>query len=195
MVVAGAVSLLLPAVLGAQETGTSVYHAPYATFVRYEFGATVSFQRGSQTGVEAYYRRGVGPVDVGFRAGRMIRDEVQDSFLFGLQVRVPLLPEERSPVRGTIVAGAGLDVSGGTSLWVPVGVSLGRRLLVEKSPVSLIPYVQPTVFFTTVGSGVEAGLGLGLDVRLSSRFEFRVSGGFGTGVSPEGVAVTAAWLR
>lgn len=180
----------------AQETGTPVFHAPYASFVRYEFGAAVSFQRGYQTGIEGHYRRAVGPVDVAFRGGGMLRgDDVQDSFLVGLQVRVPVLPEERFPLRGALVAGAGLDLSGGASLWVPVGLSLGRRLLVEKSPVSLVPYIQPTVFFTTVGSGVEAGLGVGLDLRLSRAFAFMVSGGVGTGGAPEGVAVTVTWLR
>lgn len=179
----------------AQETGTPVFHAPYRSFLRSEFGPAVSFQRAYQTGVEGHYRRGFGTVDGAVRAGLMIRDEVQDSFLFGLDVRIPLIAEERFPLRGALVAGAGLDVSGGVSLWVPVGLSLGRRLNVEKSAVSLVPYLQPTVFFTSVESGVEAGLGLGLDLRLSAAFEFRVSGGFGTGGSPEGVAVSAVWLQ
>jgi len=178
-----------------QETGTPVFHSPYRSFLRYEFGAAASFQRGSQTGIEGHYRRGFGVVDGAVRAGIMVRDDVQDSFLFGLGTRIPLLDEARFPLRGALIAGAGLDVSGGVSLWVPVGLSLGRRLNVEKSAVSLVPYVQPTVFFTSVGSGVEAGLGLGLDLRLSSAFEFRVSGGFGTAGAPEGVAVSAMWLR
>lgn len=179
----------------AQETGTSVFHSPYRSFAGYEFGASASFQRGSQTGIEGDYRRGFGAVDGAARAGFMVRDDAQDSFLVGLDVRVPLIPEERFPVRGALIAGAGLDVSEGVSLWVPVGLSLGRRLNVEKSSVSLVPYVQPLVFFTTVGSEVGAGLGLGLDLRLSPAFEFRVSGGFGTGGAPEGVAVSAVWLR
>jgi len=180
---------------GAQETGTSIYHAPYRSFLRYEFGAAVSFQRGSQTGIEGHYRRGAGPVDLAGRAGLMVRDDVQDSFLFGVQARVPFLFEEQSPLRGALVAGAGLDVSGGATLWVPVGVSLGRRLVVEKSAVRLVPYAQPTVFFTSAGSGVVAGVGLGLDLRLSPAFEVRVSGGFGTAGAPDGVGVSAVWLR
>jgi hypothetical protein len=192
-------ALCLPAAIpppaGAQETGTSVYHSPYRSFLRYEFGVAASFQRGSQTGIEGHYRRGVGPVDLAVRAGRMIRDDVQDSFLVGVQGRVPFLSEEQSPLRGALVVGAGLDVSGGVSLWVPVGLSLGRRLVVEQSAVRLVPFVQPTVYFTSVGSGVEAGLGLGLDLRLSPAFEFRVSGGFGTAGAPDGVGVSAVWLR
>jgi len=179
----------------AQETGTPVFHSPYRSFHRYEFGATASFLRASQTGIEGHYRRGVGSVDVAGRAGVLIRDDVQDSFLFGLQARVPFLFEERSPLRGALVAGAGLDVSGEASLWVPVGLSLGRRLIVEKSAVRLVPYVQPTVYFTSVGSGVEAALGLGLDLRLSTGFEVRASGEFGTAGAPDGVGVSAVWLR
>jgi hypothetical protein len=125
----------------------------------------------------------------------MIRDDVQDSFLVGVDARIPLVNEERFPLRGALIVGAGLDVSGGVTLWVPLGLSFGRRLNVEKSAVRLVPYVQPTVFFTSSGSGVGAGLGLGLDLRLSPAFEFRVSGGFGTGGAPEGVAVSAVWLR
>jgi hypothetical protein len=180
----------------AQETGTAVFHSPYRSFLRQEFGAAVSFQRGAQTGVEGHYRRGFGQVDAAVRAGLMVRDDVQDSFLVGIDVRLPLIAEERFPLRGALVTGVGLDVSGGASVWLPVGLSLGRRLIVEKSAVSLIPYVQPTVYFTTVGtSDVGVGLGLGLDVRLSTGFEVRVGGGFGTDGVPEGVAFSAVWLR
>jgi len=172
-----------------------IIESPYRSFQRYEFGGAASFQRGYQTGIEGHYRRGFGAVDGAVRAGIIVRDDVPDSFVVGVGARIPLVAEERFPLRGALVVGAGLDVSGGVSLWVPVGLSLGRRLNVEKSAVSLVPYVQPTVFFTSVGSRVEAGLGLGLDLRLSSAFEFRLGGGFGTGGAPEGVGVSAVWLR
>lgn len=195
-VLLGIVTVVVATPAAGQESGTPVFHAPYASFARYEFGASASFQRGSQTGVEGHYRRAVGPVDIAVRAGRMIRgDGVQDSFLFGVQARVPVLPEERSPLRGTVVAGAGLDVSGGVTLWVPVGLSLGRRLIVEKSAVRLVPFIQPTLYFTSAGEQFEAGVGAGLDVRLSDSFEFRISGGYGTGVAPRGVSASAVWLR
>jgi len=180
----------------AQETGTPVFHAPYRTFGGYEFGATASFQRAYQTGVETYYRRGFGQLDLGLRAGWMIRDDVSDSFLLGFEGRHPVISEERFPLRGAVVTGVGLDFSGGASVWIPVGLSLGRRLNVEDSPVSLIPYIQPTGFFTTVGDTKAAfALGAGLDLRVSSAFELRISGSFGTDAAPVGVAVTAAWLR
>ena len=195
-VVVGLLGTMLAVPAAAQETGTPVFHAPYTSFERYEFGAAASFQRESQTGIEGHYRRAVGPVGLAFRAGRMIRGHgVQDSFLFGLEARVPVLPEERSPLRGALVAGAGLDVSGGVTLWVPVGLSLGRRLIVEKSAVRLVPFVQPTLYFTSAGSQFEAGLGAGLDVRLTDSFEFRISGGYGTETAPRGVSAGAVWLR
>ncbi|MDH4043255.1 MAG: hypothetical protein OEW06_02260 [Gemmatimonadota bacterium] len=182
--------------LAAQETGTPVFQAPYRSFGRYEFGVGASFQRGSQTGIEGEYRRGFGQLDLALRTGLMIRNDVQDSFLIGVDARFPLIDEQRFPMRGALVTGIGLDVSGGASVWVPVGLALGRRLIVENSAVSLVPYVQPTVYFTTVGNDdVGVGLGLGLDLRLSLGFALRVSGGFGTTGVPEGVAVSAVWLR
>lgn len=196
MLLGGVLAFLGPARVAGQETGTPVFHAPYRSFERYDFGASASFQRGSQTGIEAYYRRGLGQLDLGLRAGWMIRDNAADSFLVGVEGRHPLIDEDRFPLRGALVTGVGLDFSGGASVWVPVGLSLGRRLNVENSAVSLVPYVQPTGFFTSVGdTGVAFALGLGLDLRVSGAFEVRVSGSFGTTAAPVGVAVTAAWLR
>ena len=181
---------------GAQETGTPVFHAPYRSFTSHEIGASASFGRSEQTGLEGSYRRGVGAVDVALRAGWMILDGGTDGFVLGLDGRVPLVSELRFPLRGALVTGVGLDFRNGTGVWVPVGLSLGRRLTVEHSAVSLVPYLQPTLLFTSVAADdVGFGLGLGLDLRLSTAFEVRVSGSFGTDAAPAGVAVTAAWLK
>jgi len=191
---AGTLALARPA--AGQETGTPVYHAPYRSFATGEMGATISFERSRQTGVEGFYRHGIGPVDVALRGGWMILDEGPDGFVLGLDGRMPLISEIGFPLRGALVAGVGLDFRNGTGVWVPVGLSLGRRLTVEHSVVSLVPYLQPTVFFTSVAEDdVGFGLGLGLDLRLSSAFELRVSGSFGTAAAPAGVAVTAVWLK
>jgi hypothetical protein len=190
----GGLVLVRPA--RAQETGTPVFHAPYRSFVTQEFGASASFQRAEQTGFEGAYRRGIGVVDVALRAGWMILDNGPDGPVLGLDGRVPLISELSFPLRGALVTGVGLDFRNGTGVWVPVGLSLGRRLTVEHSAVSLVPYVQPTLFFTSVAADdVGFGLGLGLDLRLSSAFEVRVSGAFGTDASPEGVAISAIWLK
>ena len=189
-------TLAVAAPSAAQETGTPVFHAPYRSFERYDFGASASFQRASQTGIEGYYRRGFGHLDLGLRAGWMIRNDAGDSFLIGLEGRHPVISETTFPLRGALVTGIGLDLSGGASVWVPVGLALGRRLNVENSAVSLVPYIQPTGMITSVGSTKAAfALGLGLDLRVSPAFELRVSGSFGTSAAPVGVAATVAWLR
>lgn len=180
----------------AQETGTPVYHSPYRSFAIHEVGASASFQRSEQTGLEGCYRRGVGAVDLALRAGWMILDGGTDGFVVGLDGRIPVISELAFPLRGAVVTGLGLDFRNGTGVWVPVGLSLGRRLTVEHSVVSLVPYLQPTLFVTSVAADdVGFGLGLGLDLRLSAAFEVRVSGSFGTEASPEGVSVTATWLK
>ena len=180
----------------AQETGTPVFHGPYRSFAGYEFGGTVSFQPAQQTAIEGQYRRAFGQLDAGLRAGAMIRDDVQDSFLVGFEARHPLISELHFPLRGALVTGVGLDVSGGVSFWLPVGLTLGRRLTVENSAVSFVPYVQPTGFITsTTSSKLAAALGAGLDIRMSAAFEVRVAGSFGSSGAPEGISVAASWLR
>lgn len=180
----------------AQETGTPVFHAPYRPFATHEIGASASFVRSEQTGFEGSYRRGFGTVDLALRAGWMILDGGTDGFVLGLDGRVALISELSFPLRAALVTGVGLDFRNGTGVWVPVGLSLGRRLTVEHSAVRLVPYLQPTLVFTSVtADDVGFGLGLGLDLRLSPGFEIRVSGSFGTDASPEGVAVSAVWLK
>jgi hypothetical protein len=194
-VLVGGLLLGVPGTARGQETGTPVFHSPYRSYTVHEFGASASFGR-EQTGFEGSYRRGFGAVDVALRAGWMMLDGGPDGPVLGLDGRVPLVSELRFPLRGALVTGVGVDFRNDTGVWVPAGLSLGRRLTVEHSVVSLVPYVQPTVFFTSVGADdVGFGLGLGLDLRVSMAFEVRVSGAFGTDASPEGVAVTAAWLK
>jgi hypothetical protein len=192
----GGLLLWVPGTARGQETGTPVFHSPYRSFTTHEIGASASFGRSEQTGFEGSYRRGFGTVDLALRAGWMILDGGPDGLVLGVEGRIPLISELRFPLRGALVTGVGLDFRNDTGIWVPVGLSLGRRLTVEHSAVSLVPYLQPTLFFTSVAADdVGFGLGLGLDLRLSSAFEVRVSGAFGTDASPEGVAVTASWLK
>ena len=182
-----------------QETGTPVFQAPYRAFLRHEFGASASFLKHSQTAFEGAYRLGVGPVDVGARLGAVLRKNAGDAFLAGVDVRVPVLfHQSGSPLDGSVVTGVGATVGSEVGWWIPLGLSLARRLNLEGSDVSVVPYLQPTGFLTTTGASsvdVGVGLGLGLDVRVTRGFEVRVSGGIGTTFSPRGVAVTAAWLR
>ncbi|HSD31701.1 MAG TPA: hypothetical protein VLB49_07310, partial [Gemmatimonadales bacterium] len=77
-------------------------------------------------------------------------------------------------------------------LIIPVGLSLGRRLDTE-SNLSIVPYLQPTMFITVDGgSDVLFALGLGADFRLSRAFDLRVSAGLG---DVEGVSLGAVWVH
>jgi len=182
-----------------QETGTPVFHAPYRAFASHEFGASASFLENSQTGFEGFYRLGVGPVDVGGRVGGLVRKNAGDVFLAGVDARVPVLfHESGSPLDGSVLTGVGMTVGSDVGWWIPLGLTFARRLNLEGSEVSFVPYLQPTGFLTTAGASavdVGVGLGLGLDVRVTRAFEVRISGGIGTTFTPRGVAMTAAWLR
>jgi hypothetical protein len=76
---------------------------------------------------------------------------------------------------------------------IPVGLSLGRRLDVQESEVSIVPYVQPTMFLVFGNqSDVTFSLGLGADFRLTRRFDARISAGLG---DVEGVSIGAVWVH
>jgi hypothetical protein len=183
----------------AQVTGTPTFHAPYRAFSGHELGASVSFLENSQTAFEALYRVAIGSVDLGARLGGVVRDNADDAVLAGLDARIPVLfHESGSPLDGALVTGVGVAVGNDVAWWLPVGFSVARRLNLEGSDVSLVPYVQPTGFLNKAGAAgwhAGAGLGFGLDLRLTRAFEVRVSGGVGTTFAPRGVAVTAVWLR
>jgi len=99
------------------------------------------------------------------------------------------------PLDGALVLGLGGQFGSGSSvLLVPVGLSLGRRIDLEGSSVSIVPYVQPTGTLVA-GSGNSTflfTLGLGGDFRLSPRFDARVSAGLG---DIEGVSLSAVWVH
>jgi hypothetical protein len=108
-----------------------------------------------------------------------------------------LTHNEQFPLDGAIIAGLGFAFDGGTFGNVPFGLSLGRRVDLENSEISLVPYVQPTGNFV-FGEGTEEfgfSLGFGLDARLSRFFDARVSASFGTTYGIEGFAISAVWIR
>ena len=78
--------------------------------------------------------------------------------------------------------------------WVPVGVSLGRRIQLENSNTTFTPYLHP-VLVPSFGDGdseVGFALGLGVDLTLSESWDIRVSGGLG---DIEGVGISLAYTR
>lgn len=181
--------------LRAQATGTPSYNAPYRAFERSEIGVVVSFPNGGSTAFEGVYRFASRKLDIGFRGGFL--DTPGDAvLLLGAEGRQRVITHSTDfPLDGAIIVGVGGNfVSGNSLLLIPVGLSLGRRIDVEGSQVSIVPYVQPTATFAA-GSGnseVFFSLGLGADFRLTRRFDARISAGIG---DMEGVSIAAVWVH
>ncbi len=183
----------------AQATGTPSYNAPYRAFARHEFGGTLAFQQGSDYSVEGQYRFGYRNWDIGFRGGVLEPEGPGDAIILaGVEARVRVITHTQDfPLDGALVLGVGGQfVSNASTLLIPAGLSLGRRLDVEGSQVSIIPYAQPTLFITVGGpldeTDVIFALGLGADFRLSRVFDIRASASLG---DLEGFALSAVWVR
>lgn len=185
---------------GAQATGMPSFNAPYRAFQRSELGGVVSFPNGGGTGFEGVYRYASGTIDVGLRGGIFDPGGGGKSVLLvGAEGRERVITHTLDfPLDGALIFGAGAGlVSGGSTLFVPVGLSLGRRVDPQGSTVSIVPYVQPSVAFVA-GSGrasaLEFGFGLGADFRLSRVLDARVSGGLGDHPFT-GVSIGAVWVH
>ncbi len=184
--------------MAAQETGTPVFKAPYRAFTSHEFGGNLSFPSGAANfALEGFYGFGHGAYDIGFRGGfEDIEGNGDTRILLGADFRTRVLRStERFPLDGALTIGLGLNAGDGPDVvLVPVGLSLGRRFLLEGSKVSFVPYVHPVLVprFSSDDSDLDAALGLGVDVRFSSRVDFRISGGVG---DIEGISLGLAVVR
>ena len=180
----------------AQSTFTPVFHAPYRPFDRYEFGGNVS-DAGNIT-IEGFYgfaqkdRRW----DLGLRGGVQDNGSCCTTILIGLDARYRVIDQtEDFPLDGALITGVGgRFASGGARLFIPVGLSVGRRLEFSNSATSLVPYVEPVIVpnFGAGGSDLAVALGLGADLRINRRFEIRFS--FGVG-DLENFAIGMAFTR
>jgi hypothetical protein len=181
----------------AQATGTPSFNAPYRAFTRSEIGLILSFPSGGGgTAFEGAYRMSSGKFDVGFKGGLFDPDGPGDAtLLLGAEARQRVITHTVDfPLDGALILGIGGQfVSGNSTLFVPVGLSLGRRVDPEGSTISIVPYVQPTLLLVADGgSDVLFVLGLGADFRLSPRFDARISAGLG---DLEGVSLSAVWVH
>lgn len=192
-----AVSLVvLAAPAFAQETGTPVYLGPVRLFERTSFGLSVS-DPGSGIAFEGEYRQASGATaDFGFRVGFADPDGAGNTaFLFGGDYRLRLLNHsEDFPLDGALVVGAGASlVEGANAMFVPVGFTLGRQILLENSTTSFVPFFTPTIIPTfSDNSELNLAVGLGVDMKFGSRFDLNVSGSFG---DLDGVSVSFNWLH
>ena len=182
--------------LAAQATGTTTFNAPYRAFTRSEIGLLLSFPDGGGTAFEGAYRFASGKFDLGFKGGIFSPGgSAKTVLLAGVEARERVLTHTVDfPLDGALVVGVGGNfVSGASTLIVPVGLSLGRRIDPPGSQVSIVPYVQPTMFLLADGgSSVNFTLGIGADFRLSRVFDARVSAGLG---DLKGVSIGAVWVH
>jgi hypothetical protein len=200
-----ALTLSVVGVSAAQVTGMPSFDAPYRAFAQHEFGGTLSFPASGGalgfpsggTGIEGQYRFGYQTFDVGMRGGLYLPgNNLPTTFLIGVTGRDRVLTHtEQFPLDGAVVVGLGGEFnSNGHVFLIPAGLSLGRRLDVKDSPVSIVPYGEPVLFITTGGGSTDLNfaLGLGGDFRLSQMFDARVSVGLG---DIRGVAISAVWIH
>ena len=186
-----------PVCAAAQATGTTTFNAPYRAFVRSEIGVSLSFPNGGGTALEGAYRIASHGFDLGFKAGFLNPSAAGNTvLLLGAEARQRVITHTIDfPLDGAVIVGVGGNfVSGASQLIIPVGLSLGRRVDPRGSTVSIVPYVQPTMYIRA-GSAtphVLFTLGLGGDFRLSRVFDARISAGLG---DSEGVSIGAVWVH
>jgi hypothetical protein len=184
----------------AQETATPVFKSPYRSFTSSEYGASFS-DPGSTAdwALEGFYGYGRERWDIGLRAGLMDFGE-ETGFMVGASARTRVLQSSESfPLDGALTLGiGGLFSDDFTSFFIPIGVSLGRRVMLEGSETSFVPYLHPVVvpvLGDDVGEDdVLLALGLGVDIKFSRSFDIRVAGAIGDDLY-EGVSVGIAFIR
>lgn len=181
--VIAAASLFGASQVSAQEMFTPMYKAPYRAFTNYEIGAAFSQPTGADYALEGFYGLGRGRNDFGVGIGYIKFGQGSSGVSIGGNFRTRVLQSSQSfPLDGALTLGVGGLFGNGTSLFtVPVGLSIGRRVLLEGSSTSFVPYVMPTMV-PTFGSGnsdVGFDLGLGVDVRITPSLDVRVSGALG----------------
>lgn len=181
----------------AQATGMPAYYAPYRSFDKHEVGVTVSFPDYDGFALEGLFGFGYRQFDLEARGGFYDPGEgIDTQIMLGLSGRFRVLTHtEDFPLDGAVVTGIGAWFDGTSTALIPIGFSLGRRLNVEDSQVSIVPYVEPTGLIVTAGTDHFAfGLGLGADFRLSRKFDARLSVAFGD-APLEGFAISAVWVN
>ena len=197
-----AVAIIIAAVVfvssaAAQVSGFPSFNAPYRAFSDHEAGFAISFPGLDDVAVEGLYRFGRGKLDIGFRGGVWFVGNAAGSdeiVAFGVEARQRILTHSDDfPADGALIIGAGIQVGAIDNFIPSIGVSFGRRVDIEDSNISIIPYVQPNLWwFIGDTDDVLFSLGLGADFRLSPRFDLRVSVGVG---DIDGLSVGAVWIR
>jgi len=176
--------------VSAQATGMPTFFAPTRGFGSAEVGVTLSRPGGGATGLEGRFGAALNRADLALRAGYADPGENADgSFVAGVEARVPVLGHSSTfPLDGAFILGVGRSFeSGDGQTYVPLGLSLGRRLVLDGQALHVTPYVQPTVIFE---SSSLLTFGLGVDVRIRGIPDVRVNWAAG---DMDGFSVSLYW--
>ncbi len=182
----------------SQELFTPMYKAPYRAFTNYEMGAAFSQPTGADFALEGFYGIGRGRNDFGLGVAYLSFGGGSNAVSVGGNFRTRVIQSSESfPLDGALTLGVGgLFGSGSTLFTVPVGLTIGRRVLLEGSSTSFVPYIMPTMVptFGHGNSNVDFDLGLGVDVRVSRSLDVRVSGALGS-AARRGIGVGLAYVK
>lgn len=179
----------------AQASGIPSFNAPYRAFDRHEAGFAISFPGLDNTALEGMFRFGTGNFDIGLRGGVWFLSGPNDEiFLLGAEGRQRIITHSDDfPADGALILGLGAQVGAFDNFIPSVGLALGRRLNLEDSNVSIVPYIQPHLwYFIGDADELQFSLGLGADLRLTPRFDLRVSAGVG---DVDGISIGGVWVR
>lgn len=184
--------------LTAQELFTPMYKAPYRAFTNYELGVGFSQPTGADYALEGFYGLGRGRNDFGLGVAYINYCCGESAVSVGGNFRTRVLQSSQDfPLDGALTLGVGgLFGNGNTLFTVPVGLTVGRRVELEGSNTSFVPYLMPTMV-PTFGNGdsrVAFDLGLGVDVRLTRTLDVRVSGALGD-ADRRGIGVAVAFVH
>jgi hypothetical protein len=187
---------LVAAPVAAQETGTPVFLGPERLFQASDIGVSVS-DPGNGFAAEGFYRMAAGPSqDFGLRVG--FADPSgggATAFLVGGDYRAKLLNHTQDfPLDGALLVGVGAQLFGDQDvLFVPIGFSMGRKILLENSSTAFVPYFTPTIIPTFASnSDINFSVGLGVDIQFGPQFDLNVSGAIG---DLDGISVSFSWLH
>lgn len=184
-------ALLAGEPLLAQATGMPTFFAPTRAFGSSELGLTLSLPDGDATGVEGRLGVALDQADLALRGGYVDGASGSDgSFVAGAEARVPVLGRTPTfPFDGGLILGIGRSFAGGGQTIVPIGLSVGRRLVLDGPAFQLTPYVQPTVIFA---SDTWFTFGLGVDLSIRDIPEVRANWAVG---DLEGFSISLFWSR
>ncbi len=191
------VTVLLVAIMAAdasaQATGLPTFFAPTRAFGRSELGATLSRPGGDATGIELRVGAALNRTDFAFRLGHVDPGENADgNWVAGFEGRFPLIGRSQSfPLDGGFIVGIGhiFTSGGGGETLVPLGLSIGRNLVLGSGAFEITPYAQPTVI---IADSTLIVFGLGIDLTIRGIPDVRLNWGAG---DMDGFSVSLYWPR